>query len=429
MEPVTMTRTPSGQSVASVTLKDDDRLEVVRTSTGATTLLRWRDGKASYGPEFQIGSQSFIAADSDSGIPRDMLLAANVEEFESTASLHGNIAAVIGEFTGVRNETAELSAALAFGTHSNLCLRVAVSGRDEWEAARFLEVQSCFCRHALPLARFDEHHLWQLAPGCVPTFLISDPRPSQSLLNFLSATQHPGFAVARGGRTMKRRFSAFIIESDDSKTGPPNSFARIDATPQIRPRLANADELKTIAEKYQSKLLLYGLRQRSLAKRVEVDEAGLDGSARALASVLRSCFPDDQALQQRIGELLKPMDEAARLDVASRESAVVIQALLVLCHEGAPGFYVGNVAEIANGILQMLKDDLRLSSRRVGAILKMFGLIANRDNRGFRLTLTNAVKLRIHRLGRSLDVPFFKGEITPCEFCEATSREGYERCV
>ena len=296
---------------------------------------------------------------------------------------------------------------------------------DEWEAARFLRLLACVCRHALPLARFNEDRLWQSPPGCTPTFLISDPEPSKIVVASLNASQHGGFTLARGGgRTISQPFTAVILDGDDGTGGAPNSFLRINATPQTRPRLLDEDELRKIEEKFQPQLLLYRLHHRSRVVRSSIDAGGLDGSTRALACVLASCFPDDQSLQQRVVELLKPQDEAWRLDTAVAESAVVLDALLVLCHQGQSSFYVGRVAENANEILDMHGDGFRLDPRRVGSILKGFGLLATRDSKGYRLSLTTAVKLRIHELGRSYDVPFFKGEIQPCEFCKATSSGG-----
>jgi hypothetical protein len=191
-------------------------------------------------------------------------------------------------------------------------------------------------------------------------------------------------------------------------------------TPHTRPKLLDADGLRKIEEKYQPELLLYRLHHRLHVVRAGVDVSGLDGSTRSLACVLASCCPDDQNLQKRVVELLKPQDEARRLHSTCAESAVVLDSLLVLCHKDESAVHVGGVAEVANGILEMRGDDFRVEPRRVGAILTKFALITTRDSRGYRLGLTAAIKRKVHELGRSHDVPFFRGEIRPCEFCKTT---------
>ena len=133
--------------------------------------------------------------------------------------------------------------------------------------------------------------------------------------------------------------------------------------------------------------------------------------------MLGSCFPDNPTLQIRVQELLRPQDENRRFDSACGEPAVVLEALLVLCHENKSKVHVGEVSEIANGILEARGDGYHLHPRQVGAILKPFGLGHSRDSKGYKFLLSAANKAKIHELGRSLDVSFFKGEIEQCSFC------------
>jgi hypothetical protein len=416
-----MTRKSSSQPVASVVVADE-MLETVRTRSGATALLRWSGGNASHGREFRIGAHTYVAADSGSGLPREIRLASRPQNYVSDEVLVKEIADILRSRGGVSESNAELAAYFAVATHFADChdpaLRAVISATDEWEAARFLRLLACFCRHAFPVAVFDPALLWTLPLGCVPTFLLSDPEPSNSLTALLNATQHRGFALARAGQTFSRQFSAVIIDCEGGLAGmAPSSFCRIDATPRTQPALPNAEALTAIEERFQAKLLSYRLKYRSQVASATCDASALGGSIRAIACVLGSCFPNNRSLQARISELLQPQDEVRRFDSACGQSAVVLEALLVLCHENRNDAHVGDVAEVANEILKHRGDGYRLDPRRVGALLKPLRLGHVRDSKGYKFLLSAANRRRIHELGRARDVSFFKGEITPCSFC------------
>jgi hypothetical protein len=412
-----MARNSSSQLVASV-VAAGEMLEAVRTRTGAPALVRWNGGRLSYGREFRIGTHTYVAADSGSGLPREIRLARRPQDYVSDEVLLSEIAAVLRSRGGVSESDAEFAAYFAVATHFADChdpaLRAVISATDEWEAARFLRLLACFCRHAFPVATFDLAHLWQLPYGCVPTFLISDPEPSNSLTTLLNATQHQGFALARAGQTFSRPFSAIIIDCNGMA---PTSFGRIDATPRTQPAIPNAEALTAIEERFQAKLLSYRLRSRSQVAGATYDASALGGSFRAMACVLGSCFPNNPTLQARISELLQPQDEDRRFDSACGEAAVVLEALLVLCHQNRKDAHVGDVAKVANGILELRGDGYQLDPRRVGALLKPFRLGHTRDSRGYKFLLSAGNQRKIHELGRSRDVSFFKDAIGQCNFC------------
>ncbi len=413
-----MTRKPFSQPVASVVVADET-LEAVRTRTGAPALLRWNGGRLSYGREFRVGTHTYVAADSGSGLPREIRLARRPQDYVSDEVLISEIAAVLRSRGGASESNAELAAYFAVATHFADChdpaLRAVISATDEWEAARFLQLLACFCRHSLPIANFDLGLPWTLPLGCTPTFLIADPEPSHSLATLLNATQHRGFALARAGQTFNRQFSAVVIDCEGGLA--PTSFCRIDATSQTQPALPNAEAMSAIEEEFQAKLLSYRLQHRSQVVSATCDASALGGSIRAIACVLGSCFPNNPSLQARITELLQPQDEDRRFDSASGEAAVVLEALLVLCHQNRNDAHVGDVAEVANGILDLRGDGYQLDPRRVGALLKPLRLGHVRDSKGYKFLLSAANQRRIHELARSRDVSFFKGAIKQCSFC------------
>ena len=412
--------------IASVVSPPDDVIEIIRTDAGSTTLARYMGGELSIAPEFTLGSVTYVAADAQSGIPAHMALASHVGDPVSAEAAFQETTDILCSLTGVAASAAELGAFFAWGTHFadfvNPTLRAVVTGADNIQIARFLQVLSCFTRHSLPLAVFDYRHLSSLASGCMPTLLITHPMLPSNAVKFMIATQHAGFGVPQNGQIVGRPYSA-VIPGDDLKFDVPDSFIWIDVTPELRPKRLDATELRQIQDKFQSQFLRYRLENWSKIALGDFDLGNLGGSTRDVAATIASVFPESRKLQQRVFELFKPLDQARRLAASVAQPAVVLDAMLILCHEGKNAAHIGEIREMANGILKLRNEGYELSAQKVGAIVKGFGLIADRDNKGYKLTLSSAIKRRIHELGRSTDVPFFRGEFEACEFCEATSPE------
>jgi len=416
--------------IASAVLPNGDQFELIRKGENSTLLLRWSGGCASTCREFQLGQHRFTPVKIGDALPNEIRLATGVSDYKSTAHLFNSIAGVFQSMCGLERNNAEMATCFAIATHFAECRdpapRAIVTGIDTWEVLQFLRLLGCFCRHAIPAVFFEPAGHWNLPAGCSPTFVISDPRQFSSRLRFLGATQCHGFEMARSGRIVNRPFSAVVLESDHELDDTvPNTFCRINATPQIRPQILDAKALGKIAGAFQPQLLMYRLKNRSHVASVTFDPSSLSGATRALASVLGSCFPDCEELQTRVVRLLEPQDEERRLDHARCESAVVLEALLIACHEKKANAHVGEVAYLANGILDVRGDGYRLEARRVGSIVRSFSLGLRRDSLGYGFLLSTECKGRIHQLARSLDVPFFRGQIEKCDICKKLSPDAH----
>jgi len=78
---------------------------------------------------------------------------------------------------------------------------------------------------------------------------------------------------------------------------------------------------------------------------------------------------------------LQPQDEERRLDDARCESGVVLDALMMACHEGRASGHAGEIAELANGIMDLRGEGYRLTARKVGSILRSFSRILANSSR------------------------------------------------
>jgi hypothetical protein len=412
--------------IASAVLPNGDQFELIRKGEKSTLLLRWSGSSASTCRQFQFGRRLFTPAEIGEALPSEIRLAAGVSEYKSAAHLFNGIAGVFQSRCGLERNNAEMATFFAFATHFAECRdpapRAIVTGIDAWDGLQFLKMLGCFCRHNIAAAPYETSDHWNLPEGCSPTFVMTDPRRFKARLQFLDATQHRGCGIARSKGIANQPFSAVILEpGDEFDDTVPRTFCQINATPQIRPPLLDEKRLRRIAEVFQPQLLLYRLKNRSRVASVTFDPSKLGGATRALASVLGSCFPDSKELQNRVVTLLEPQDEERRLDYARSESAVVLEALLIPCHEEKASAHVGEITDLANGILDVRGDGYRLKARRVGSIMRSFSLGLRRHSLGYRFTLSTECRRRIHQLARSLDVPFFRGKVTKCEICKELS--------
>jgi hypothetical protein len=409
-------------SIASALLPTGDQLELIRSGDNSTSLLLWSGGCASRCREFRCGRRLYTPVEFGQALPHEITLATGISDYKSPAALFNGIAAVFKSSCGLDCNNADMATFFVFATHFAECRDPAphaiVAGVDSWDVLQVLKLLGCFCRHALPAGIFVRADRPNLPAGCSPTFVISEARRSLDLLQFCGAARSRAFAITRSAGIVNRPFSAVIPRTiHQSYDTIPSTFCRINATQQTRPSLIDAKAFREIAETFQPQLLLYRLKNRSRVASETFDPDKLGGGTRALASVLGSCFPDSLELRKRVASLLEPQDEERRLSHARSESAVVLEALLIVCHEEKESVHVGEVADLANGILELRGDGYRLEPRRVGSIMSSFSLGQRRDSRGYGLILSTECNERIHQLARSLDAPFFQGEIEKCDIC------------
>jgi hypothetical protein len=413
---------PKVVPVASVVATSEDLLEIIRTDGGSPALVRCKGGELSIARKFTIESTTYVPAE----IPAEMRLPSGASNPASLQMLVQETTDLVCALTGVGASTAELSAFLVAATFFtdllNPTLRVAVTCGDGTHALRFLEVLSHLTRHALPVAAFSYDLVSWLPIGCAPTILVSHPMLSSEMVRLMIATQHASFAVPRHGQIIARPYSAVILD-DALKIALPDSFIRIDATPEVRPSRLDVAALRKLRDK-QAEFLGHRVRNWARVSKNHVDASALAGSTATVAAAIASVFPDTPDLQNRVLELFKPQDELCRVAASCGPRAVTLDALMVLCHQGHSAVHVGKIAETANAILEERGDGYSLNAREVGSHLSYFSLRADpsdRDAKGYRVPLSSAVRRRIHELARLHDAPFLKGDITPCAFCLATS--------
>jgi len=180
-------------------------------------------------------------------------------------------------------------------------------------------------------------------------------------------------------------------------------------------RITNS-EAQSLADFFQPRLLHYRLTQHVKVANSRFDVAGLCPGLRLVARVLGVAVEDSPTLQASMIGALRSMDEQHKAEQSQTPAAVLIEALLLLSHNKTPVAYVGQITELANATLENHDENIQLSPRAVGEILRQeLGLFARRRPLGYELALDLATQRRVHRLAVDHDV---LQQVADCPCCE-----------
>ena len=173
--------------------------------------------------------------------------------------------------------------------------------------------------------------------------------------------------------------------------------------------LLNDKTLKDLENEYQPRLLMYRLKNYSSVFSSTADDmVDLTLPLLAVARNMGLCFAETE-LRSNLSNLLKDQDEAVRGERMVEHRGVVLEALLVLCHEpNRQSVTVEKVTELVNALLLGRGETICLSDRGVGEQLKSLQIFTRRlsggKNRGIHFDVSNRKKM--HKLASDYDVPF-----------------------
>ena len=105
-------------------------------------------------------------------------------------------------------------------------------------------------------------------------------------------------------------------------------------------------------------------------------------------------------------------------DRLSDDRCVVAEAALFFCHRSETDhFFVGELAETVNTLLKGRHDDRVLTDKKVGLLLRALGIHGQRVVKGYRVSLTDAVREQIHRVANAYQVISTQDGIARCAYC------------
>jgi len=164
--------------------------------------------------------------------------------------------------------------------------------------------------------------------------------------------------------------------------------------------------------------LRYRLTRHREVANSEFDAPWLHWNVRMLARALGAAVEGSPETQARIIEALRRSDEKSKVESSQSPAAVVLEALLVACHEKRPEIHVFEIAELANGIFLGRHDDQVLSPKALGGILRAeLGLCPERNARGYALRMSSQTRQRIHKLASTYGTLSMMTPHPDCALC------------
>jgi hypothetical protein len=107
--------------------------------------------------------------------------------------------------------------------------------------------------------------------------------------------------------------------------------------------------------------------------------------------------------------------EGARL---TDHRCLVAEAALFLCHkENIEDFFVGDLADCVNTLLEGRHEDPVLTDKMAGLLLRVLGIQGKRVVKGYKIRLTDSVRKQIHDVALAYQVLSVQDGVARCRFC------------
>jgi hypothetical protein len=187
--------------------------------------------------------------------------------------------------------------------------------------------------------------------------------------------------------------------------------------PDLLPTMTDADE-KNIANDFQAKLLRCRMVNHRRVCDAAVNTRDFVPAMRDEVRVWLAPICDCPDLQKSVSNSLSQQSreiEGARL---ADDRCVVAEAALFFCHKpNTEHFFVGDLAECVNTLLEGRHEDRVLTDKMVGSLLRALGIQGQRVVKGYKIMLTDSVRQQIHGVARAYQVLSVQDGIARCRHC------------
>jgi hypothetical protein len=328
--------------------------------------------------------------------------------------------------TNLSNDAAELVAFWTISTwHQEAftvlpCLVITGPAHD---ASRVLHVLSDFCLLPALLPGFARSHLKVLR--CRRTNLILDPNLDTRTANLLSSLTDKKSLVVTGPSLACYSKSAAIYAGENPETYKIQNSIHIHLTPTNAEPTACPPWLQTMIERVPIHLKQYRDKNLGQVLHSPWSTSGLSSEMMSVATELGRCIVDAPELRLKLVALLKTQDKQRLSHMSNTTEAVVLEAIINLCHGGNPKFLVGEIATEVNRIQKARGERLTYSPETVGRLLNKIGLTTRRlGAAGKGLVMNRATIARAHELAAMYGgVGLDRGENNlHCPFCTENKR-------
>jgi hypothetical protein len=401
-------------------LEDGRHMELVRDPLHPERLklISWDGTRAAVESKIVVNGRCYVPPEIDPAVLGRLRLPSHAQAYGTTRELFHTIRGLILKYSSLPANHAFLLTCFVLSTHFVDCVDIApcvlLLGWAPAEALGVLQVLSWVCRHPVRLTDVG----LGIPDFLRPTRLIC--QANSSVQRLIPAWQFPGFGFSRGGSLRELSCATVIfVAGEELKTLFADSCLWISVAPGGR-LVSFHDEQRESPQiaSLQNQLLSYRLQNYEKVRTSDFDVPEVAGSLRRLGRTLGACIVDAPDLRARLVQELREFDAATNFDQIKQIGAVLIEALLVSCHERRSTVHVGEIAELANTIFLQRGEILQLKPREVGAKLKDLGFCTTKiDSGGRGLYLLGENCKRIHELARSYRVPSPEPGLPGCPHC------------
>lgn len=394
--------------------EDGVAIELVRSVSGDFALLCCKGQTAEVVPDICISHRKYVPLKLNDRLAQNLLLPQELKPHGSARELLAELEQTLAPATSISQRARTLLATFALASWTPEILPCACSlvlDGDPTARAQVMRYMTPICRHAVLLGRLGYRELAALPIETLkPTVLALELADNLHTAQLLRTSSQPG-ALTLQGKEPQDIFCCKILPPID--VALPGSVIVALVSGQRIQLVANRT-LQAIAEKLQPKLLSYRIETLRLNLSEDKQQRGADISA---AHPVAAAVIGDTELQNDVIALLRDYGEESAYSV-SGVHAIVIECCLAVCHEGKQLVEVNELALLVNATLTGRGEQLQVSNRKTGALLKALGLrtTAIKDVRG--LELLEPLRRRIHQLALEYNVPTIRGRTIACPLCQ-----------
>jgi hypothetical protein len=285
---------------------------------------------------------------------------------------------------------------------------------------KLLKLLWCLCRRGLIVGDVRGGSVYKIVDAWNPTLIIDELELERSaasleMLRLLRTGSVPGVSAVRNGRYFSTYCMKVIASRQPLGDAALMSRGLVISMMPTEAETLPLDEvaMQNLEREFQPKLCMFRLKNYRAVKNFQVPSSDLQGLSPRMKQIARALvapFLGEPVALECIN-MLKGYDEDVRIERSLEPESLVTEALMIICHEPKESrrfvseILVGGVAAYVNQRLVNQCEDLRLSPKKVGMVLRALGLSTTKLGRSGRgLILTDALRQRVHEIAAGLGI-------------------------
>jgi len=388
-------------------------------------LQTWNGRRSTAALRVSYQGRTYVAGPINAGLAQAVRFPPGSRPFGSVAGLVLSMREVFSRYTNLPAEVSSVLTAFSLASWFADCLPLApilyLVG-PESEVSLVLRLLGCTCRRPLLLGDVDMAALATLPAQLGATLLVNQRGLSRSIFRVLQASYNRHFHVARGKRALDL-YGAKAFAADTGSMAGPGIEVCISRSPQPRPLLTEAREAE-IAADLQAKLLRYRMVYQRCVPNAKVDCERFIPTTCEEAHAWLAPLCDCPDLRDAISNYLLEMSQDAAGDRFADLKCLVAESALSFCHEPERReFFIRELAERVNALLKGRHEETECTDRKAGSLLRDLGIRTQRVTAGYKVTLINGIRERIHSIASSYQVLSLQDGVVRCRHCPGGEKE------